>query len=97
MPERPEKEITRPRFMTKFGQGLFVAHVAGTLLGATAAGGPRSAGQEIGLGRGWLGQSNLATHEILPAFAGCEKSKRGRAVPTRCILIDRVSTLPFDS
>jgi hypothetical protein len=32
MPERPEKEITRPRFMTKFGQGLFVAHVAGTLL-----------------------------------------------------------------
>jgi len=47
--------------------------------------------------RVWLGQSNLATYEILPAFAGCEKSKPGRAVPIRSILIDRVSTLPFDS
>jgi hypothetical protein len=32
MPERPEKEITRRGFMTKFGQGLVVANVAGRLL-----------------------------------------------------------------
>jgi len=37
--------------MTKFGQGLFVAHVAGAAegsLGATTAGGPDPPGKKLG-------------------------------------------------
>jgi hypothetical protein len=86
--------------MTKFLQGLVVANVAATLLKEALAQqplrGPRSAGQEIWAGS-WFGLGNLAIPEILSAFARCEKSKRGRAVPMRSILIDRVSTLPVDS
>ena len=51
MPEQPEKEITRRGFMTKFGQGLVVAHVAGAAegsLGATTAGGPDPPGKKLG-------------------------------------------------
>jgi hypothetical protein len=99
MPERPEKEITRRGFMTKFGQGPVVANVAGTLLRQALAQQPLAVPDPPGNKLGWavVGLGNLAIPEILPAFARCEKSKRGRAVPMRSILIDRVSTLAVDS
>ncbi len=77
MPDTPGKEITRRRFMTKVGQGLAVANVAGTLLKDAAAQGPLVVPDPPGKKLGWaiVGLGNLAIHQILPAFAKCEKSK----------------------
>ena len=68
-------EITRRGFITKVGQGLLAANVAGPLL--------RNAHAELvvpeppGKKLGWaiVGLGSLAINQILPAFAKCEKSK----------------------
>lgn len=70
------KEITRRGFITKVGQGLVGANVAGALLKEAAAhqlAVPDPPGRKLG----WaiVGLGNLSIHEILPAFAKCEKSR----------------------
>jgi predicted dehydrogenase len=69
------KEITRRGFITKVGQGLVAANVAGVLLkNATAeVKVPDPPGKKLG----WaiVGLGNLSINQILPAFAKCEKSK----------------------
>jgi len=74
MSESFAKEITRRGFITKVGQGLVVANVAGTLLkGAAAQRVPDAPGKKLG----WaiVGLGSLSINQILPAFAKCEKSK----------------------
>jgi predicted dehydrogenase len=69
------KEITRRGFITRVGQGLVAANLAGTL--------PKSAAAEVqvpdppGKKLGWaiVGLGSLSINQILPAFAKCEKSK----------------------
>jgi len=67
--------ITRRGFFTRVGGGLVLANVAGALLKNAAAElvVPNPPGPKLG----WaiVGLGNLAIHEILPAFAECEKSK----------------------
>jgi hypothetical protein len=69
------KEITRRGFLTKVGQGLAVANVAGALFKDATAQlvVPDPPGQKLG----WaiVGLGSLAINQILPAFAKCEKSK----------------------
>ncbi len=68
------KEITRRGFITKIGQGLVAANLAGTLLKSAAAlEVPDPPGKKLG----WaiVGLGSLAINQILPAFAKCEKSK----------------------
>ena len=68
------KEITRRGFITKVGQGLVAANLAGTLLKSAAAlQVPEPPGKKLG----WaiVGLGSLAINQILPAFAKCEKSK----------------------
>jgi predicted dehydrogenase len=69
------KEITRRGFITKVGQGLVAANLAGTLLKNAAAElqVPDPPGKKLG----WaiVGLGSLAINQILPAFAKCEKSK----------------------
>ncbi len=69
------KEITRRGFMTRVGQGLVAANVAGLLKKASAAQlvVPDPPGKKLG----WaiVGLGSLSIHQILPAFAQCEKSK----------------------
>jgi predicted dehydrogenase len=69
------KEITRRGFITKVGQGLVAANVAGALLkdAAAAVQVPDPPGKKLG----WaiVGLGSLAINQILPAFAKCEKSK----------------------
>src|SRR5215468_1568576 len=69
------KEITRRGFITKVGQGLVAANVAGTLLKNADAQlvVPEPPGKKLG----WaiVGLGSLSIHQILPAFAQCEKSK----------------------
>lgn len=68
-------EITRRGFITKVGQGLLAANVAGPLL--------RNAHAELvvpeppGKKLGWaiVGLGSLAINQILPAFVRCEKSQ----------------------
>ena len=51
------REITRRGFITKVGQGLVAANLAGTLVkGAAAVQGARAAGKKIGLGHRGTGQ-----------------------------------------
>jgi predicted dehydrogenase len=68
-------EITRRGFMTRVGQGLVGANVAGMLLKSASAQlvVPEPPGKKLG----WaiVGLGSLAIHQILPAFAQCEKSK----------------------
>jgi predicted dehydrogenase len=69
-------EITRRGFLTKVGQGLAAANVAGTLVADAAARQlvvPDAPGKKLG----WavVGLGSLAIYEILPAFDKCEKSK----------------------
>src|SRR5947208_849059 len=68
-------EITRRGFITKVGQGLVAANVAGSLLkdAAAAVQVPDPPGKKLG----WaiVGLGSLAINQILPAFAKCEKSK----------------------
>ena len=68
-------EITRRGFITKVGQGLLAANVAGSLLkdAAAAVQVPDPPGKKLG----WaiVGLGSLAINQILPAFAKCEKSR----------------------
>jgi len=68
-------EITRRGFMTRVGQGLVAANVAGLLKNASASQlvVPEPPGKKLG----WaiVGLGSLSIHQILPAFAQCEKSK----------------------
>src|SRR5260370_8516887 len=72
------KEITRRGFIAKVGQGLVAANVAAALFKDAAAQQPQLIVPEPpGEKLGWaiVGLGNLAIHQILPAFAQCEKSK----------------------
>ena len=75
MSDSIRKEITRRGFITKVGQGLVAANVAGTFLNRAAAElhVPDPPGKKLG----WaiVGLGSLAINQILPAFAKCEKSK----------------------
>jgi predicted dehydrogenase len=68
-------EITRRGFMTRVGQGLLAANAAGMLLKDASAQlvVPDPPGKKLG----WaiVGLGSLSIHQILPAFAQCEKSK----------------------
>lgn len=68
--------MTRRGFISKVGQGLAAASVASTLLKEVTAQQlvvPDPPGKKLG----WaiVGLGSLAIHQILPAFATCEKSK----------------------
>jgi len=70
------REITRRGFITKVSQGLAGINLAGGLLRESSAAQvavPDPPGKKLG----WaiVGLGNLSIHEILPAFAKCEKSK----------------------
>src|SRR5215813_6276752 len=70
------REITRRGFITKVSQGLAGINLAGSLLRESSAAQvavPDPPGKKLG----WaiVGLGNLSIHEILPAFAKCEKSK----------------------
>src|SRR5436190_10361097 len=76
MPVLSEKEITRRRFISKVGGGIVGASVSGMLLkdaNAQQLVVPDPPGKKLG----WaiVGLGSLSIHEILPAFAKCEKSK----------------------
>jgi len=78
MPDSPGKEITRRGFIAKVGQGLVATNVAAALLRDAAAQQPQLIVPEPpGKKLAWaiVGLGNLAIHQILPAFAQCEKSK----------------------
>ncbi len=78
MPDSPKQEITRRGFIAKVGQGLVAANVAAALFKGAAAQQPQLIVPEPpGKKLGWaiVGLGNLAIHQILPAFAQCEKSK----------------------
>lgn len=71
-----EKEITRRGFITKISKGLAGVNLAGALLkdaSALQVAVPDPPGKKLG----WaiVGLGNLGIHEILPAFAKCEKSR----------------------
>src|SRR5436189_1737504 len=69
------KEITRRGFITRVGGGVLAANLAGSLLKNAEAQVkvPDPPGKKLG----WaiVGLGSLAIHQILPAFAKCEKSK----------------------
>lgn len=74
MENSPWKATTRRNFLTRVGQGLVAANVSGTVLsGAQTLQVPGPPGKKLG----WaiVGLGRLAINQILPAFAGCEKSK----------------------
>jgi predicted dehydrogenase len=75
MSDAGKKEITRRGFLTTVGAGLVAANVSGTLLGRASAElvVPEPPGRKLG----WaiVGLGSLSIHQILPAFAECEKSK----------------------
>ncbi len=70
-----EKELTRRGFISRVGQGLVAANVAGPLLQSAHAQlrVPDPPGKKLG----WaiVGLGSLSINQILPAFAKCEKSK----------------------
>jgi predicted dehydrogenase len=70
-----EKELTRRGFITRVGQGLVAANVAGPLLKNAQAQlrVPDPPGKKLG----WaiVGLGSLSINQILPAFAKCEKSR----------------------
>jgi predicted dehydrogenase len=71
-----DKGITRRGFLTNVGRGLAAARVAATLSKDAAARQlvvPDPPGEKLG----WaiVGLGSLAIHQILPAFAQCDKSK----------------------
>jgi len=75
MSDAGKKEITRRGFLTTVGAGLVAANVSSTLIGRASAQlvVPEPPGRKLG----WaiVGLGSLAIHQILPAFAECEKSK----------------------
>ena len=77
MPDLPGKEITRRGFIVKAGQGLVAVNVAAALFKDAAAQPQLIVPDPPGKKLGWavVGLGSLAIHQILPAFAQCEKSK----------------------
>jgi len=75
MPDSDGKEITRRGFITRVGGSLVAANVVGGLLKPAQAQlvVPDPPGKKLG----WaiVGLGSLSIHQILPAFAKCEKSK----------------------
>jgi predicted dehydrogenase len=71
----PGKEITRRRFITKVGQGLLAANVAGTMFKDAHAQLRVPDPPDKKLGWAIVGLGSLAINQILPAFAKCEKSR----------------------
>ena len=74
----PAKDITRRGFITKVGQGLVIANVAGALLKNASAQQPiLKVPDPPGKKVGWavVGLGNLAINQILPAFAQCDHSR----------------------
>src|SRR5438876_3298795 len=76
MPVLSEKEITRRSFIARVGGGIVGSSVGGALLKDASAQQlvvPDPPGRKLG----WavVGLGSLSIHEILPAFAKCEKSK----------------------
>jgi predicted dehydrogenase len=69
------KTLTRRAVITKFGQGWIAAHARGALLGDIHA--QLQVPDVPGKKMGWaiVGLGNLSIHQILPAFAKCEKSR----------------------
>ncbi|HET6898299.1 MAG TPA: Gfo/Idh/MocA family oxidoreductase [Vicinamibacteria bacterium] len=74
MPDRPQKGLTRRRFLERAGEGLAVA---GALAGMTRRAFAQQVPEPPGRKLGWaiVGLGNLSINQILPAFAKCEKSK----------------------
>jgi predicted dehydrogenase len=75
IPQPPVEEISRRRFLHRVGQGFVAANLAAPLLRAaqSRATAPDPPGKKLG----WavVGLGSLSIHQILPAFAGCEKSR----------------------
>jgi predicted dehydrogenase len=75
MSDNPVKEISRRWFLNRMGQGFVAANLAAPLLwGAQSQlAVPDPPGKKLG----WaiVGLGSLSIHQILPAFAACEKSK----------------------
>ncbi len=70
------KEITRRGFIARVGKGIIGANVAGALLeGANAQQLVVPDPPSKKLGWAIVGLGSLSIHEILPAFAKCEKSR----------------------
>src|SRR6266700_4341041 len=69
------REVTRRSFVTRIGQGAIAASVTDGLLKTASAQlrVPDPPGKKLG----WaiVGLGSLSIHQILPAFATCEKSK----------------------
>src|SRR5438034_4188447 len=75
MSDTTGKEVTRRGFITRVGQGLVAANLAGSLLKNASA--QLTVPDPPGKKLGWaiVGLGSLSIHQILPAFAKCEKSK----------------------
>jgi hypothetical protein len=76
IPEVPVEAISRRRFLNHMGQGFVAANLVTPFLKGGAqlpASPPDPPGKKLG----WaiVGLGNLSIHQILPAFAKCEKSK----------------------
>jgi predicted dehydrogenase len=77
MSDSLEKGFTRRGFLSKMGQGVAAVNVAAAMVKNARAQSPQDAPPPPGKKAGWavVGLGNLAIHQILPAFCGCEKSK----------------------
>src|SRR5438093_797916 len=75
MSDMAGKEVTRRGFITRVGQGLLAANLTGSLLKNASA--QLTVPDPPGKKLGWaiVGLGSLSIHQILPAFAKCEKSK----------------------
>src|SRR5438046_6364876 len=75
MSDTTGKEVTRRGFITRVGQGLVAANLAGSLLKNASAQltVPDPPGKKLGCAI--VGLGSLSINQILPAFAKCEKSK----------------------
>ena len=73
--ETPVKEISRRRFLNRVAQGLVATNLVAPLVKGAQSQvvAPDPPGKKLG----WaiVGLGNLSIHQILPAFAKCEKSK----------------------
>src|SRR2546430_15336900 len=75
MSDTTGKEVTRRGFITRVGQGLVATSLAGSWLKNAWA--QLTVPDPPGKKLGWaiVGLGSLSIHQILPAFAKCEKSK----------------------
>src|SRR5215467_5700529 len=73
IPEVPVEGISRRRFLNHMGQGFVAANLVRPFLEGAQLPTPDPPGNKLG----WaiVGLGNLSIHQILPAFAKCEKSK----------------------